>query len=100
VKLGRGGALLVTREGEHHWKALPVDAVDTTAAGDTFNAAFAVGLTRGWSHERAGIFACTAAGLSVSRRGAQASMPTSAEVAAVFEAGRDVLLGGSRPTGS
>lgn len=52
-----------------------VDAVDTTAAGDTFNGALAVGLANGLAIEAAVVFANKAASVSVTRLGAQASAP-------------------------
>ena len=55
-------------------------AVDTTAAGDTFNAAFAVALAEGWTMDEAIVFANAAAGLSVTRKGAQTSIPCRSEV--------------------
>jgi len=54
--------------------------VDTTAAGDTYNAALAVGLSEGMEMERAMRFASVAAGISVTRVGAQTSAPSRAEV--------------------
>ena len=44
VTVGSRGALLCNRNGSHLYPAYPQKAVDTTAAGDTFNAAFAVAL--------------------------------------------------------
>jgi ribokinase len=84
VTTGEAGATLIEREREHHWPAQPTHVVDTTAAGDTFNAALAVALAGGASIEEAGTFACAAAAISVSRAGAQASMPTLAEVRAIL----------------
>ncbi|HXE80655.1 MAG TPA: ribokinase [Vicinamibacterales bacterium] len=80
VKLGDAGARLFSREGEHTWPARPTTVADTTGAGDAFNAALAVSLASGATIVTAGILACTAASLSVSRHGAQSSMPTLAEV--------------------
>lgn len=80
VKQGAQGALLVDDSGTQSWPAPQVKAVDTTAAGDCFNAAFAVALAEGMSERAAGRFACTAASISVTRAGAQPSMPTRAEV--------------------
>jgi ribokinase len=51
--------------------AFPVDAVDTTAAGDAFKAGFAVGLLEGLEVGRAAHFATAVASLSVTRRRAQ-----------------------------
>lgn len=60
--------------------AFPVQPVDTTAAGDTFNAAFAVGLGEGHSIPEAMRFANAAGAISVTRSGAQSSVPTRQEV--------------------
>jgi ribokinase len=57
-----------------------VNVVDTTAAGDVFNGAFAVALCEQKSIEDAVAFACKAAAISVSRLGAQASAPHRHEV--------------------
>ena len=50
------------------------------AAGDCFNGAFAVALLEGKDPLEAARFACAASAISVTRRGAQASMPTRADV--------------------
>ena len=60
--------------------AFKVDAIDTVGAGDCFNGAFAVGLLEGLDPWEAARFASAAAAVSVTRRGAQASMPSRAEV--------------------
>lgn len=57
--------------------AFPVKAVDTSAAGDSFNGAFAVGLLLGKSPKESALFA---AAISVTRAGDQPSMPTMGEV--------------------
>ncbi len=81
VKMGELGAMLVTDEGVFcRWPAVPVEVVDTTAAGDAFNAAFAVALARGRSDSEAGVYATTAAACAVTRHGAQPAMPTADEV--------------------
>jgi sugar/nucleoside kinase (ribokinase family) len=56
--------------------AFAVNAVDTTAAGDAFNGGFAVALMRGLTVARSAIFASAVAAISVTRPGAQPSMPT------------------------
>ena len=80
VKLGDAGARLFSGDGEHDWPARPTTVADTTGAGDAFNAALAVALASGATIVTAGILACAAASLAVSRHGAQSSMPTLAEV--------------------
>ena len=62
--------------------ACQVKAVDTVAAGDTFNGAFAVALTEGQSVVEAVYFAVKAASIAVTRPGAQSSVPHRSEVAA------------------
>ncbi|GAA4210386.1 ribokinase [Microbispora amethystogenes] len=76
VTLGARGALYGSRDGVRlHEPAVPVRAVDTTAAGDTFAGALAVARTEGLGPERALRFASAAAALSVRREGASTSMP-------------------------
>jgi len=60
--------------------AFRVVAIDTVAAGDCFNGAFAVALLEGSGPVSAARFASAAAAISVTRTGAQASMPSRAEV--------------------
>ena len=57
-----------------------MNAVDTTAAGDTFTGAFAYGLAKDWEMKRAAQFAVKAASLSVTKVGAQSSIPWLREV--------------------
>lgn len=80
VKLGDQGCLLVDDGGSQLLAAPAVKAVDTTAAGDEFNAGLAVGLSEGLDLPAACRFANRAAALSVTRLGAQASAPTRAEL--------------------
>jgi ribokinase len=63
-----------------------VPVVDTTGAGDTFNGALAVALSKGMSLEEACLFGNAAAALSVTKLGAQTGMPTEAEVRQFLEA--------------
>jgi ribokinase len=80
VKMGKQGARCFGPTLNKSWPAYTVDAVDTTAAGDTWNGAFAAALAIGQSVDEAGTTACAAAAISVTRRGAQPSMPTRDEV--------------------
>jgi ribokinase len=80
VTLGKRGVLLVDSTGQTQVPAYPVNAVDTTAAGDAFVGAFAVALAEGKLAPQAANWACAAAAISVTRVGAQPSLPTRAEV--------------------
>lgn len=80
VKLGDQGCLLVGADKPQLFAAPKVDAVDSTAAGDVFNGAFAVAVSEGLDLPSACQFANRAAALSVTRRGAQASAPSREEL--------------------
>ena len=80
ITLGSRGALHVNREGHTLYRPPEVQAVDTTAAGDTFNAALARELADGRSTGEAIVFANMASALAVSRVGAQDSIPSYEEV--------------------
>ncbi len=75
ITLAEKGALLCTEQGAQHIDPVAVKAVDTTGAGDTFNAALASALYRGESMVQAVVFANRAAALSTTRLGAQPSIP-------------------------
>jgi ribokinase len=87
VKLGDAGCLLADEGRTRLVSGFAVEAVDATAAGDVFNGALAVALAEGRSLDEAAHFANAAAALSVTRRGAQSSVPSRAET--------DALLAGS-----
>lgn len=81
LKLGGRGVYLADRNGMHDQiEAFPVHAVDTTAAGDAFNGAFATALMLGKPSLEAARFGAAAAAVSVTRAGAQPSMPALIEV--------------------
>jgi ribokinase len=80
VTLGANGALVMA-SGEERWvPGFKVKAVDTTAAGDVFNGALAVRLAEGCPVMDAVRFAHAAAAISVTRLGAQPSIPTRKEI--------------------
>jgi len=81
LKLGSRGAYLAMPEGHRHRiPSFQVRAIDTTAAGDCFNGAFATGLALGMSPPESARFAAAAAAVSVTRPGAQPSLPDRDEV--------------------
>ncbi len=80
LKLGARGAYVDDGSGGRHFPAPRVAAVDATAAGDTFHGALAVALPEGRPLPDAVVFANAASALSVTRKGAQASIPTRSEV--------------------
>jgi ribokinase len=80
LKLGSRGVYWASGNGESFVPAFKVQAVDSTAAGDAFNAGLAVSLMKGAEPPEAVRFASAVAALSVTRAGAQPSMPTAREV--------------------
>ncbi len=89
LKMGEDGIFLAREPGEG--RAVPafsVKAVDTTAAGDAFNGGFATGLMLGKSPIESAVFAAAVAGISVTRQGAQPSMPSRSDVEAFVEEAR------------
>jgi len=81
ITLGEQGVLLLNAAGQKKFPAYRVKAVDTVAAGDAFVGAFAAGLAEGLAVEAAIQLGIAAAGISVTRRGAQPSLPMRSEVA-------------------
>jgi ribokinase len=86
IKLGSLGCFVHTPAFVGPVEAFPVSAVDTTAAGDVFNGAFAVALAEGKPVAEAARFANAAAAISVTRPGAQSSVPTREAVGAFLAA--------------
>lgn len=80
LKLGSRGAYLYDGKQGKLIPGFKVNAIDSTAAGDTFGAAIAVQLCKGKSMEEAIYFGHAAAGICVSRKGAHPSIPTEQEV--------------------
>ncbi len=81
LKMGADGTYLGPQGGSGSLvPAFSVEAIDTTAAGDAFNAGFATGLMLGKSPLDSAVFAAAVAAISVTRTGAQPSMPNMAEV--------------------
>lgn len=80
VTLGEKGCLFVTKDTYQEFPAKKVEAIDTTAAGDSFTAAFAAALERGSSYSEAVKFGNRVSGIVVTRKGAQTSIPAMEEV--------------------
>ncbi len=80
ITLGEEGALVYDGATAVHFEAFPIEAVDTTGAGDAFNGALAVGLSAGGSLEQVIPLASAAAALTCTRRGAQDALPDRADV--------------------
>lgn len=85
LTLGAAGAAYADRDGLRlEVGAPPVDAVDTTAAGDAFTGALAVAWALGRPVEEALRWACAAGAACAQRRGASSSLPTEAEIDALY----------------
>lgn len=80
LTLGARGAFVATADTRKLVSGFKVEAVDTTAAGDTFNGALAVALAEGQPLDRAVLFANAAGAISVTRIGAQPSTPKREEI--------------------
>ena len=81
VTLGERGAVLISSQGElTNISTSKVQAIDSTGAGDCFIGSFSYALGSGSSPQEAAQFACRIASISVTRKGAQSSYPSAAEI--------------------
>lgn len=80
VTMGENGSMLVTDQRVQRFASEKVKAVDTTAAGDSFTAAFVVAVTSGKSYEEAIDYGNRVSAITVTRKGAQTSIPDKEEV--------------------
>ena len=80
VTLGAHGVYATGADGDAHFRALDVEVVDTTGAGDAFNGAFAAALAEGRGFLDAVRRGRTAGGLATTRAGAREGMPTRKEI--------------------
>ncbi|NLX64237.1 MAG: ribokinase [Clostridiaceae bacterium] len=78
--IGERGSIFVNKDTSFLTKAVPVQKKDTTAAGDTFIGAFCVAIYEGKTIKEAINFATHASALTITKEGAQESLPTRAEV--------------------
>lgn len=97
VTLGGDGCIVRDETGSHHQRAFPVEAVDTTAAGDTFCGALGVSLAERRPLLEAVRFASAAAAIACTRLGAQPSIPRRAEVDAFLATHDARAEGDTRP---
>ncbi len=80
LKLGEKGSCIYMREEKLKVSSFPVNEVDPTGAGDCFDAAFIVGLVKGWSIKRVARFANAVGALAVAKRGPMEGAPYLREV--------------------
>ena len=80
LTMGAKGYLLATNDGAQFVPSVKVDAVDATAAGDAFTGSLGVGIAQGKTLRDAALFANHVAALSVTKMGAQSSMPDAGQV--------------------
>jgi sugar/nucleoside kinase (ribokinase family) len=86
VKFGQGGGLATDGNELVRSEAVPADVVDTTGAGDTFDAGFIAGRLRGWPLARCLALAVACGSLSTRAAGGTAAQPTMGEALAAVEA--------------
>lgn len=92
VTLGSQGCLLLDGEDALLYPALPVKAVDTTGAGDTFNGALAVAMAKGQSLRDAVAYATNASAYSVRHPHVMDALPTADALSAAFAPVSSILL--------
>lgn len=80
VSLGKKGSYLINKEEIKFFPCIESNVVDTTAAGDSFVASIALGLSQDKSLEESILFASKVASIVVTKKGAQSSIPTLEEV--------------------
>jgi sugar/nucleoside kinase (ribokinase family) len=86
VKFGQGGGLAIDGDDLVRSEAIPTDVVDTTGAGDTFDAGFVAGRLHGWPLGRCLQLAVACGSLSTRASGGTAAQPTFEEALAALEA--------------
>lgn len=80
LKMGKNGSLLYDQNGYKFFDSFKVEAKDTTAAGDAFSAALAVGFVSGWTDERIITYSNAVGALATTKVGAQNAVPDREEV--------------------
>lgn len=92
VTLGAKGTVIVSAEERTFVPARPVNATDTTGAGDIFSGSFLAALSKGYPLVEAVRYANDAAAISVQRLGVFEAAPTEAETLALYRGGGNGLL--------
>lgn len=85
VTLGEKGSMLINKQGKKQIKSYKVQAIDTTAAGDTYCGYLAMGLAKGGDIASVMDFASAAAALTVTQKGAACSIPSFNKVQSFLE---------------
>lgn len=80
VSLGKNGSYLINSLGTKYFPCISSNVVDTTAAGDSFIASVALGLSKDSTLDESILFASKVASIVVTKKGAQSSIPTLEEV--------------------
>ena len=76
ITCGAEGAYYADESGEGHVDAFPVEAVDTTGAGDVFHGAFAFALAQGWGLRDVIAFASAVSAIKCTKVGGRTGIPT------------------------
>lgn len=84
VTIGDKGCYYLSKEDEFIIDSIEVNAIDTTAAGDSFNGALAVGLCEGKSMKETLKFANTVGALTTTKHGAESSLPNRVDVDRIY----------------
>jgi ribokinase len=91
VKLGSQGAVCATNNEAFFMPAFPIQPVDTVAAGDAFNGAMAAAITKDLPLKQAVVWGAAAGALCATRSGAQAAMPSLAELTGFLDRHRHIV---------
>jgi ribokinase len=82
IKLGQKGCLVMDENDEFHVPAFNVETIDTTGAGDAYNAGFLAGHLKGWDLKKSAEFANAAAAFKTMKGGARNGLPRISELEA------------------
>ena len=80
IKLGAQGCLIMNKKEKIYMSSFKGQVVDTTGAGDSFAAAFTVGIQKGWDLSTCAELANAAGAITITRIGARTALPTMQEI--------------------